>query len=190
MYDNIDSSNSTCSIMSTGSKNISGTNNNNNNNNWILLDQEEGSGDTMLRGVTIQVEESSGTIVSVSTRTCPDQDRWRSLSMPLFLQNHQDMDANTTSYDFSTTQLLDLHNSRYIHNLQPTIHLQFPNLRQLLLTRCDRLQILPDSIGSLHFLQEVRWRHDIHVIAAFVYSWTCLSCLTQRLALFDVSWLG
>jgi hypothetical protein len=123
---------------------------NNHRNNWILLDQ--GSDD--MKGVTIIVEESSGNIISVSTRTCPDQDRWKSLSMPPLPQENDD--THTTLYDFTTTQILDLHNSRYIRELHPNIHMQMPNLRQMLLTRCDQLQLLPESIGSLEFLQEVR----------------------------------
>ena len=107
-----------------------------------------------MKGVTIIVEESSGNIITVSTRTCPDIDRWKSLCMPPLNQDNDD--AHTTSYDFTTTQILDLHNSRYIRELHPTIHIQIPNVRELILTRCDQLQLLPESIGSLQFLQEVR----------------------------------
>jgi hypothetical protein len=110
-----------------------------------------------MQGVTIVVEESSGDIISVSTRTCPDKDRWKSLCMPILKQdNNDETHTSSSSYDFTTTQVLDLHNSRYLHTLHPTIHIQMPQLRQLVLTRCDRLQGLPDSIGSLQCLQEVR----------------------------------
>jgi hypothetical protein len=132
-------------------------NHNHNNNHWILLDQNNDS----MKGVTMIVEESSGNIITVSTRTCPDKDRWKSVCMPLLRQDTNDDTYHTTSsYDFTTTQILDLHNSRYICELHPTMHLQMPNLRQLILTRCDRLQGLPDSIGSLHYLQEVRFDCD------------------------------
>lgn len=119
------------------------------NNNWVLLEQDS----DVMKGTTIIVEQSSGNIYSISTRGCPDKDRWKSLTMPPLHPNNDETD--TTLNDFTTTQVLDLHNSRYISELHPTIHIQLPNLQQLLLTRCDRLQVLPESMCSLQFLQEV-----------------------------------
>jgi hypothetical protein len=142
MYDK--PSNSSGTHINMNYKNIS-----NINNNWVLLEQDS----DVMKGTTIIVEQSSGNIYSISTRACPDKDRWKSLIMPPFYLNNDE--TNTTLTDFTTVQVLDLHNSRYITELHPTIHVQLPNLRQLLLTRCDRLKLLPESICSLQFLQEV-----------------------------------
>ena len=146
MYDNI-SDNSTGTPLVMNYKNIICV-----NNNWILL--EQGSSD-ILKGMTVVVEDSSGTIISISTRGSPDKDRWKTTTMPPLHLNSTDEPNSTTLLDFTTTQVLDLHNSRYINELHPMIHVQLPNLRQLLLTRCDRLQFLPESICSLQYLQEV-----------------------------------
>ena len=168
MYDH--SNNITGSHKIMKNKNVCSTN----QNNWILLDE----GSDGMKGVTIIVEESSGTIISVSTRTCPDTERWK--SMPPLTQGN-DNDTTSTSYDFTTTQILDLHNSRYISELHPKIHTQLPNVRQLILTRCDRLELLPESICSLQHLQEVRHARKSHMTAShcesnsmFIYSITCM----------------
>jgi hypothetical protein len=109
---------------------------------------------------TIIVDQANGNIISFSTRSCTENERWKTTVMPSLGSEQDDDDMTTTdakvNRNFKTTQILDLHNSRYLIELNPTIGSQLPNLQRLLLTRCDRLQRLPDSIGSLQFLEEVR----------------------------------
>lgn len=103
---------------------------------WILLD------DGAMRGMNVIVDQTTEEIVSLSTRNCRDVDRWKE-GMP-------SLNAN-----FHSLQTLDLDNSRYLVGLHPTVG-SLSNLRRLILTRCDRLERLPDSICSLNNLQEVR----------------------------------
>lgn len=101
---------------------------------WILLE------DGAMKGMNIIVEQTSGEVVSLSTRNCRDSERWK--EMP-------PLEAN-----FLSLQTLDLDSSRYLIALDPTIG-SLMQLRRLYLTRCDRLEYIPDSICSLVNLQEV-----------------------------------
>ena len=77
------------------------------------------------------------TIVKISTRDCRDVLRWK-LMPP--------MDA------YAETKTLDLHKSRYLTALHPSLGAMC-NLKELLLTRCELLETLPASIGNLHQLE-------------------------------------
>ena len=52
-------------------------------------------------------------------------------------------------------QTLDLDNSRYLVELDDSVG-SLTDLNRLILTRCERLERLPESLGNLHNLQEVR----------------------------------
>jgi hypothetical protein len=125
----------------------------NNNNNWILLDHCD------LKGMNIIVDQSSGNVVTFSTRYCRDTERWRG-EMPSLIQ------VNGTN--FRTLQTLDLHNSRYLVALSSTLGLQVPLLRRLILTRCNRLERLPESICSLQYLEEVNVKNPLLTTRLFV----------------------
>lgn len=105
---------------------------------WILL--EEGA----MKGMNIIVDQSTEEVISLSTRHCRDVERWKE-GMP-------SLEANLLSL-----QTLDLDSSRYLTELNPSVG-SLQQLRRLFLTRCDRLERLPDSICSLGNLQEVRIR--------------------------------
>jgi len=102
---------------------------------WVLL--EEGD----LKGTTIVVDPLSGSVVSLSTRHCKESDRWK--------------DAMPSLDKYLTIQSLDLHNSRYISHLDESV-CRLSNLRKLALSNCEQLVTLPDSIGRLRNLHEVR----------------------------------
>ena len=104
---------------------------------WILLE------DGAMKGVNIIVDQATEEVISLSTRHCRDVERWK--EMP-------SLEAN-----FLSMQTLDLDNSRYLVDLHTTVG-SLQHLRRLYLTRCDRLECLPDSICLLGNLQEVRRR--------------------------------
>lgn len=109
--------------------------------NWILLNHCE------LQGMNIIVDAASGNVVAFSTRYCRDGERWKGGLMPSLTQQ--------SGINFSTIQTLDLHNSRYLVDLNGALGSQVPQLRRLLLTRCDRLERLPESLSMLQYLEEV-----------------------------------
>jgi hypothetical protein len=111
-------------------------------NNWILLNHCD------LRGMNIIVDPATGNVVAFSTRYCRDGERWKEGGqMPSLMQQN--------GINFSTVQTLDLHNSRYLVELNAALGSQLPQLRRVLLTRCDRLERLPESLSSLQYLEEV-----------------------------------
>lgn len=105
------------------------------NLDWTLVENGK------WKGVTILVDNETGHIVKLTTRSCRDAERWK-------------VDMPELDKEFATLRLLDLHKSRYLkqlHNSVGTLH----NLRSLVLTRCDGLINLPESICDLQNLQEV-----------------------------------
>ena len=106
---------------------------------WILV-VEDGA----LKGLTIAVDHGSGDVLSLSTRSCRDVDRWVGEMPPL-----------APAERYATLQTLDLHRSRYLVRLPEALG-DLSHLRQLHLERCDALEGLPDSLGRLLRLQEVR----------------------------------
>ena len=101
---------------------------------WVFL--EEGH----LKGMEIVVDQVSNEVVSLSTRNCRDSDRWRHV-MPSLEQ-------------YSALRVLDLENCRYIIELHDTVG-SLRMLLRMLVTKCDRLERLPNSINCLQNLQEV-----------------------------------
>ncbi len=73
-----------------------------------------------------------------STRDCRDADRW------------QEMPSLSAQYS-----RMDLHQQRYIRTVHPSL-LQQSSLISLKITQCVQLQTLPDDLGQLRQLQEVR----------------------------------
>lgn len=113
---------------------------------WILVkdfvsDEEDDEDKDPFQGITLMADRNTGRIVLLSTRTTKGADRWSVMpSMEQFK---------------NSLLVLDLHKSRYLRNLDPSIgDLAF--LDRLLLTRCSSLRELPDTIGKLSNLTEVR----------------------------------
>jgi Leucine-rich repeat (LRR) protein len=104
---------------------------------WVLLD----SGN--LKGINVLVDEKSSDVVALSTRFSKDVDRWNN-DMP-------------SLREYDALQILDLHNSRYLVKLDESV-MSLMNLRSLVLTNCQSLRTLPDSLGKLSNLQEVSLR--------------------------------
>lgn len=112
---------------------------------WVLVKDVSGSNrskenDDSFAGVALMAEKKSGHVVFLSTRKSPDADRW---SLMPSLECFKD-----------TLQVLDLHKSRYLQELNGSIG-DLRQLRQLMLTRCSSLKRLPNSIGNLSNLTEV-----------------------------------
>ena len=93
-----------------------------------------------MNGAEIVLEEG-GAVVSLSTETTPDCNRWE--MMP------------SVSEFSSSLVILNLHKARYIESLHSSV-CQLINLKKLVLTQCDQLTMLPAEIGSLKSLMEVR----------------------------------
>jgi hypothetical protein len=102
---------------------------------WVLLQ------DGVMKGMNIVVESTTGDVDSLSTRFCRDAERWND-EMPLL-------------EGLASLRTLDLHNSRYLRTLHDSVG-SLDALRCLILSRCDRLEHLPESLGRLKNLQEVR----------------------------------
>lgn len=104
------------------------------NKEWTIVDRSGSDNDT-LKGFTVESE-----ITRISTRDVTDVDRWE--KMPSLSQ-------------FSASlKVLDLHNSRYITELDSSV-CDLKCLEVLILTQCDRLNSLPENIGDLQNLVEV-----------------------------------
>jgi hypothetical protein len=144
-----------------------------NSSQWILLDPSCNDDDKnnmnknkthshSNHGITMMVDPNSGNVVSISTRYCNNNQRWKTTIMPSLIQKDDETsqeEQEKVSYhyiDYSHVTVLDLHNSRYIMELDPNIGNDLPNLQCILLTRCNRLQSLPKSICSLQYLMEVK----------------------------------
>lgn len=101
---------------------------------WILV--EEGH----LKGVTLMVHRGTGEVISLSTRSCRDADRWEQV-------------PDLSSYP--SLEVLDLHKSRYLKEFDASV-CKVQNLQKLLLTGCSNLSTIAPSIGTLLNLTEVR----------------------------------
>ena len=99
---------------------------------------EEGS----LKGVTLIVSPTTGSATSLCTSSCREEDRWENLPTDALRK-------------FPGLQVLDLNKSRYLTEFDVSM-CPLPELRRLLLTRCDSLCRISPSIGSLQNLTEVR----------------------------------
>ena len=103
---------------------------------WVFV--EEGS----LKGVTLIVNRATGTIISLSTGSCREEDRWEKLPADALRK-------------YPSLEVLDLDKSRYMTEFDASAcHL--PKLQRLLLTRCNNLRTISPSIGVLQNLTEVR----------------------------------
>ena len=78
-----------------------------------------------LNGYSVIRNADNHAIVKISTRDIPDVKRWK--VMPPLNQK-----------EFASLTVLELHKSRYLTTLHPSIG-QLTNLRELLLTRCEKL---------------------------------------------------
>jgi len=97
-------------------------------------------------------DDSTTIVVAFSTRSCLDVDRWNKV-----------MPSLAAVAGFSSLQRLDLYKSRYLESLDESIF-DLVDLRVLHITRCSSLKAIPDSIGKLSALQEVRYLHFVWMI--------------------------
>lgn len=102
---------------------------------WVLLPEGE------IQGLSIIVDHTTGDVILLSTRDSKDSERWK--------------DDMPSLQAFTSARELDLHGSRYIRTLHGSV-CSLVNLKRLKLTKCDRLEKLPDSLGNLQRLEEVR----------------------------------
>ena len=105
-----------------------------------ISDRDEIVEEGDLKGVTL-TSDGSGKVVALSTKSCLDSERWEEMPSLSGLES---------------LQRLDLYMNRYITSLNEESLSTLKELRVLHLTRCSRLQALPDSTGQLRNLQEVR----------------------------------
>ena len=103
---------------------------------WIVVEDR----DLELDGMTLVTDGESGDIVGLSSRSCSNEQKRR--LMPSF-------------EEYPNLKVVDLHNYRYMRSVHESIA-NLPDLRKLILSRCDLLQKLPASIGRLDRLVEVR----------------------------------
>jgi hypothetical protein len=97
----------------------------------------------LMNGAEVVIEE--GAVVSVSTATTSDANRWE--TMP------------SVSEFASSLVVLNLHKARYIECLHSSV-CQLTMLKKLVLTHCDRLTTLPADIGKLKSLEVVCKKAD------------------------------
>ena len=102
---------------------------------WIVV--EDGESD--LEGMTLFADRESGDIVGLSSRSCSNEQKRRSLPS---LEEHPHL------------RVVDLHNYRFMKDIHESIG-NLTGLQRLVLSRCDSLTKLPASIGSLDRLVEV-----------------------------------
>lgn len=100
---------------------------------WVLVN--EGS----LKGVTLVLHRESGEAITLSTKSCREEDRWEAI-------------PDLTNY--TSLEVLDLHKSRYITEFDASV-CSAPKLQQILLTRCDNLCTISPSIEALQNLTEL-----------------------------------
>lgn len=93
-----------------------------------------------LKGMRSGKDSSSGHVVALSARHLSEDDRWT--TMPSLAE-------------FENLRELDLHKCRYITSLHASV-CSLASLETLILTRCESLKSLPDDIGNLSNLKEVR----------------------------------
>ena len=108
---------------------------------WELL-QEDGD----FKGCTLAANTK---IVAMSTRQCSAGDLWN--EMPSLL---------VEDTRFKSLVVLDLHKCRYIDHLHESV-CDLPELRKMVLTRCNNLRTLPSNIGNLRNLTEVKNKNFI-----------------------------
>lgn len=100
---------------------------------WILVNEGD------LKGATLMVDRNSGEVLSISTRSCRDEDRWETVP---------DLSR------FKCLEFLDFYKSRYITEFDATV-CPAPTTRKVFLTRCDNLQTISPSIEVLQNLTEL-----------------------------------
>jgi Leucine-rich repeat (LRR) protein len=100
---------------------------------WVLVHDGD------LKGVTLVVDRNTGEAVTLTTRSCRDEDRWE--TVPDLSQN-------------KSLEVLDLYNSRYLTDFDASV-CHGPSLKRLLLTRCDNLRTVGPAIGILQNLVEL-----------------------------------
>jgi hypothetical protein len=100
---------------------------------WITL--EDGD----LKGTRCGKDRTSRDTVALSSRHSLEAFRW--IKMPSLAS-------------FQNLKELDLHKSRYMHQLDASV-CDLVNLETLILTRCEKLNSLPEDIGRLKNLREV-----------------------------------
>jgi hypothetical protein len=93
-----------------------------------------------LKGMGSGKDRNSGHIVALSSRQSLEVNRW--ITMPSLAS-------------FQNLKELDLHKSRYMRQLDASV-CDLVNLETLILTRCEKLVSLPEGIGRLKNLREVR----------------------------------
>jgi len=92
------------------------------------------------QGLRYAKDPTNGVIIALSSRNSEEKSRWMT-KMP-------------SMEGFGQLKELDLHKNRYIRQLDDSIcNLVF--LQTLILTRCERIQRLPEQIGNLQHLSEV-----------------------------------
>lgn len=101
---------------------------------WKAIDEGD------LKGMGSGKDRNFGQIIALSTRQCLDASRW--ITMPSLAS-------------FQNLKELDLHKCRYIRQLDASV-CDLVNLETLILTRCEKLVTLPEGIGRLKNLREVR----------------------------------
>ena len=113
------------------------------------IDQQDGAGgeerSSLFRGVSLEKDETSRSVVALTTGTRRDEDRW---------------DKTTPPFDaFPNLQMIDLYKCRYLESVHQSL-VQLKQLKVLRLTRCSRLKSLPDNIGLLENLEEVGYERS------------------------------
>ena len=89
---------------------------------------------------------STGSENKLTTRSCPDVDRWQT-----------SLGNELVGPDVAgSLERFKLDNFRYISTLEDAAVASLSNLAYLSLTRCSQLSCLPESIGSLKNLKTVR----------------------------------
>lgn len=97
--------------------------------------------DGTLSGARVGKSRDGEAVVAMSLRHCPDPKRWT---------NMPSLEAYTSLNE------LDLHKCRYIRTLHGSVT-SLAGLEVLILTRCERLTMLPEDVGRLENLREVSY---------------------------------
>jgi len=102
---------------------------------WLVVGDDEPE----LEGMTLSADRESGDIVSLSTRSC---------------RNEQRRGSVPSLEGYPHLRVVDLHNHRNMRELHESIF-HLPVLQKLTISRCDFLKKLPASIGKLENLVEL-----------------------------------
>jgi hypothetical protein len=100
-------------------------------------------------------DTAAADVLSISTRACLDMNRWQS-----------DGRQMPSLEKFTKLQQLELDKDRYLHHLHESVT-GLRGLQSLLLTRCSRLQSLPQTIGQLGNLQVVSTLYIYRIVTSF-----------------------